>query len=98
MKNKHAKFGGPSYNSFRDICVTDRMTNHRQNDKSQTEWQITDRMTNHRQNDKSQKDNADYIRSLEDRGNQLAISEKYVKQRQQWLHRSHEFCGYQYDI
>ena len=53
-----AKFGGPSYNSFRDICVTDRITesqNHR----------ITDRITD------SQKDNAEYIRSLEDRGNQL---------------------------
>ena len=28
----HAKFGGPSYNSFRDICVTDRMTES-QNDR-----------------------------------------------------------------
>ena len=26
MKNKLDKFGGPSYNSFRDICVTDRQT------------------------------------------------------------------------
>ena len=48
MKNKRAKFGGPSYNSFRDICVTDRQ-NDRQND----------RQKNHRMTD-----NADYIRSL----------------------------------
>ena len=33
MKNKHAKFGGPSYNSFWDICVTGRMTENRQNDR-----------------------------------------------------------------
>ena len=38
MKNKHAKFGGPSYNGFRDICVTDRKQteNRKQTDRKTT--------------------------------------------------------------
>ena len=40
MKNKHAKFGGPSYNNLRDICVTD----------GRKEGQKTDRRKNNAEN------------------------------------------------
>jgi len=60
MKNKHAKFGGPRYYSFRDICVTDRGI--------ENGWMDRKRMDGWTEN--GWKDSVDYIRSLGDRGNQ----------------------------